>query len=208
MQYNIPTIIHNSWHKHICDFFNEKSILIKIRDLINLPSPAIFPEKSNIFRVFEMPLEEIRLIILGQDPYPTKDDAIGYAFATGNKRKPVSFKIIEEELGHELPLDLITWRKQGVFLLNTALTVEERKPGSHISLWKSFTKRIISTIDNDHEVGWLLMGKYAQSYAIDIKNGYKYMVPHPASEVYSGRKSGFLGSNVFSTINSKLHLSL
>lgn len=157
-----------------------------------------------------MPISSIRLVILGQDPYPNKGDAIGYAFATGREKKPASFKIIERELGHTLPNDLSSWREQGVFLLNTALTVKEKSPGSHILYWKEFTECVIRSISKDNPTGWLLMGRYAQRYKMFINKNTNivFETPHPAAETYSGYTAGFLGSGIFNTINTNLSLSL
>lgn len=204
----IPSIIHPSWHEYLSHHFTEESNLTRFKNQV-LPLTTYYPEKKNIFRVFEMPISNIKLVVIGQDPYPSVGDAIGYAFATGNKKKPASFRIIEEELGHSIPNDLHTWREQGVFLLNTALTVINKQPGSHIPYWRKFTIDVIETISNQNPCAWLLMGKYAQSYIEFIKQGNLiFKVPHPAAEVYSGKRAGFIGSGIFNLINDKTSLSL
>ena len=157
-----------------------------------------------------MDIKDIKLVILALDPYP-HNAACGYAFALSDGvKKPVSFKFIEKELGHELDTNLQSWRDKGVFLINNALTVGE-KPGSHLEYWSEFTKALINKISVEHPCGWLLMGRQAQSFEKYIENkefNTIFKVPHPASEAYSGGKSGFLGSGIFDQIKQKLNIDL
>jgi uracil-DNA glycosylase len=158
-----------------------------------------------------MPLHEINVVILGQDPYYT-GEAIGYAFAVENSTyKTFSLLTIEKELGKPiLNNDLSDWRKQGVFLLNCALTVEKDKPSSHIELWKEFTSVVISTIARENPCIWLLWGKHAKSYEKLILQSEKNIdnnniilkAGHPASE--KKNTGTFLGCNHFNLVNKYL----
>lgn len=138
-----------------------------------------------------------------------KNQAIGYSFAVNEDiGKPVSLRIIEKEVGHEINRTLQLWRDQGVFLLNTALTVEEGKAGSHSKYWEDFITNVISYISNKNPCIWLLWGKHAQKYKHLIQgNGEGNAIltaPHPAAEAYSGGTAGFLGCNHFKIVNSIL----
>lgn len=202
--------------------------------LISLNEISFQPGFDKIFKVFEMPLKNIKVVILGQDPYPRPGDAIGYAFAINKDRKdPVSLRnikkeIIESDLANCNPgneIDLLSWIDQGVFLLNTALTVETSNAGSHLKYWEEFTKTVISHISRENPCVWLLMGKRVQSNSGYIKNpfivkGYNketieeipidtefnYIIsaPHPISEEYADGKAGFFGSNCFYYTNRVL----
>lgn len=203
-----------------------------------LPNISYQPATEDIFNVFRMPVSEIKVVILGQDPYPTPGDAIGYSFATREERRvPKSLNIIAQEIEKEglrnLEADikkpgyktLSHWRDQGVFLLNTALTVETGKAGSHLKYWEDFTKRVLNFISIESPCIWILWGKKAQNYRNFIHNkfdvqgyddetikeipavsDYNYVLqaPHPAAELYSGGKAGFYGCNHFKYSNEIL----
>lgn len=179
----------------------------------------VYPEKNKIFRVFqECNYDTVSVIILGQDPFHNKykdiPSACGVAFATENGFINPSLKIIFNELsrsGHSIygnPIvqgkKLINWCNQGVLLLNTALTVEEGKPGSHTKMWKRFTESFITVLSKEkRDLVWLLMGKHAQQFKENIVDGHVISIVHPMVDVYSG-KNEFVGSNVFLQINDIL----
>lgn len=204
----LPPVIHKSWHPLLEPLFQTTEI--KHIKYYVLPKCNFYPTKENIFRVFSIPVEEIKIVILGQDPYPNKGQAIGYAFAVSKTTpKPASLRNIEKEIGHEIQdITLQHWVKQGVFLLNTALTVEAKKAGSHTSYWKSFTNAVISGISVKINPIWVLWGNYAKSYQSVIRkrqpNADILMSPHPAAESYSGGKAGFFGCDHFNIANQIL----
>lgn len=203
-----------------------------------LPNIAYHPFKEDIFKVFEMPLNDIKVVILGQDPYPTPGDAVGRAFAIEEGRRiPASLRNIKQEVysGGVItydklkPLDewatLDHWTEQGVFLLNTALTVESGKAGSHLRYWEQFTKHIITQISLRQPCIWVLWGRKAQNFMPYIAKQFKvsgydnntikeipaspewnYILtaPHPAAESYGGGTAGFYGCNHFRYINEIL----
>jgi uracil-DNA glycosylase len=214
----LPSIIHESWHPFLQPIFDNDFSLQLIKNQI-LPTNNFYPEKHNIFRVFSMPIQDIKVVILGQDPYPNENQAIGYAFAVNqNCKAPASLRIISRELsieGFETGSfndylsdwkNLSHWVDQGVFLLNTALTVEKKKAGSHLNLWVSFTRQIIRIISKEVNPVWLLWGAKAQlfiPYIQEIGSWENHIViaPHPAAETYSGGKAGFYGSDCFNHVN-------
>lgn len=196
-----------------------------------LPNIKYYPEKENIFRVFKTKLSDIKVVILGQDPYPRPGDAIGLSFVNGTDKIPPSLRIINQELEKEgfIDTNIHNWESQGVFLLNTALTVEAGNAGSHLNYWKNFTEACIRYISSENPCIWILWGRYAQQYEIFIKNpvtidnnstedfikdlpkdaGYNFILKsaHPANEIYSGGRGGFIGNNHFKLTNSILSLN-
>lgn len=173
----------------------------------------IFPTKKDIFKALEItPLENIKAIILGQDPYHGLGEANGLAFSVNKGVKiPPSlrniFKELNSDLGVKIPThgDLTSWAKQGVLLLNSVLTVEKDKPASHKNIgWEEYTDNLISEISNrKNHVVFILWGKYAQSKAnlIDREKHLLILTPHPSP--FSAR-NGFFGSKPFSRCNSWL----
>lgn len=217
-----------------------------------LPNISYQPKDKDIFRVFEKPMSEIKVVILGQDPYPTPGNATGIAFSvTEETRIPVSLRNIAQEVASSIeikgesivdkmqPLQFLNntelytewktlkhWQEQGVFLLNTALTVETGKAGSHLKYWEDFTKKIITTVCELQPCIWIFWGAKAQQFIpyihknvfhvkgydketienIPINSDWNYVLtaPHPAAEAYSGGKAGFFGCNHFHYVNSIL----
>lgn len=185
-----------------------KDLLDKDEDLrvLNtqiLPKCTYYPEREDIFNVFQMPVKDIKVVILGQDPYPRKGQAIGYAFAVSEETsKPASLRVIEKELGHEIDKTLLKWREQGIFLLNTALTVEAGKAGSHLTYWQNYIKEVIKYISDNTDAIFLLWGRKAQQTFGDIAKN-KIYAPHPAAEAYNPG-AGFIGSKCFQKVNETL----
>ena len=146
----------------------------------------------------------------------------------GTEKVPASLRIITKEILDSTgkgTVDIHSWENQGVFLLNTALTVETGKPGSHINYWRFFTEALLKFLSKENPVIWLLWGKVAQRYEmyidkpfilknypdelldeIPIKDDCNYILeaPHPAAETYSGGKAGFYGCNHFNMVNQIL----
>lgn len=162
---------------------------------------SVFPNKKDIFRAFKLTsFNDVRVIIVGQDPYPNKR-ATGVAF--GNEEEdslsmlsPSLEKIrdcVETTVYDGLRLDfdptLVSWAKQGVLLLNSALTVREGEPGSHTLQWRGFIKGVLREISaNKTGVVFLLLGSTAFSFAgdIDKKNNHVFKYYHPA---FSARRN-------------------
>ena len=173
----------------------------------------IFPPQSQIFNAFEQTaLEEVRVVILGQDPYHGPKQANGLAFSVneGIKQPPSLqniFKEIQLELGGSLPQngDLTPWAKQGVLLLNTVLTVRAGQAGSHRNIgWENFTSSTLRLLSKRREgLVFLLWGKDAQGKAelIDKDKHFILKAPHPSP--YSANK-GFFGCEHFKQTNEIL----
>ena len=174
----------------------------------------VFPEKQNIFKAFTLtPIENLKVVILGQDPYHGFGQAQGLSFSTPKEIKnPPSMVNILKEINDDLGRksfcedgDLTPWAKDGVLLLNTILTVEESKPKSHHKLgWEIFTDNIIKYIsDNCDGVVFLLWGSPAisKSKLIDTQKHHILSAPHP-SPLSSYR--GFFTCKHFSKTNEIL----
>ncbi|AHG60189.1 Ung [Buchnera aphidicola str. G002 (Myzus persicae)] len=174
----------------------------------------IYPDQKYIFNAFLLTnLNDIKVVILGQDPYFSQDQAHGLSFSVPkNSTIPPSLKNIYKELNSDFKKKHIfnhgclqNWATQGVFLLNTILTVESGKPKSHSSIgWHIFTDKVISIISSYRKsVVFLLWGKDAQKkrHLININNHYILKSPHP-SPLSAHR--GFFGCKHFSLTNKIL----
>ena len=179
----------------------------------NTTEYTVYPEKGRTFKAFKMcPLKSLKVVILGQDPYHD-GSATGLAFANNGGRVSPSLRNIIQTVKNDfgdvyVNPNLESWAKQGVLLLNTALTVEKGKAGSHIDLWMPFTRDLITSL-SIYKPGlvWVLWGKKAQDYEKHIMypNGHTILrAPHPAAEAYSGGKAGFFTCGHFKKINEKL----
>ena len=171
-----------------------------------------FPPKNQIFRAIELtPFDEVKVVIIGQDPYHNDNQANGLCFSVSDKVKaPPSLKNIFKELEADLGIKktsngLEMWAKQGVLLLNATLTVRAHEANSHKDLgWGQFTDFIIKEIsDKKENVVFVLWGAFAQKKAglIDTKKHFIIQSVHPSP--LSARK-GFFGSRPFSKINQFL----
>ena len=170
-----------------------------------------YPTKTDILRAFELTgLDHVRVVILGQDPYHGPGQANGLAFSVhaGQKAPPSLRNILKEvwdDVGGMPWVDLTRWAEQGVFLLNSVLTVEEKNPGSHAHLgWESFTDEVIHTISrNQSHVVFMLWGNYAQrkEVLIDTTKHLVLKAPHPSP---LSAYQGFFGCRHFSQANAFL----
>lgn len=179
----------------------------------------IYPPINQVFRSF-IPLQDISVVILGQDPYFSGTNeydgsAIGLSFSVkpGNKINP-SLKNIYKQLKNEKfnPVengDISHLIKQGVFLLNTALTVRFHSPDTHTKYWYNFTKYIINYLSKKKKnIIWVLLGNKSQSFEKYIeKEHYIIKTSHPSPFSCSRKtkkSSAFFGSNIFTNINNIL----
>ena len=173
----------------------------------------IYPPKSYILRALSLTdYDDVKVVILGQDPYHGTGEANGLAFAVNNGVKlPPSLKNIYKELNSDLNIpisdkgDLTCWAKEGVLLLNSVLTVEKDKPASHKNLgWENFTDAIIKKInEKDTPVVFILWGNFAKSKKSLITNP-KHLVLESSHPSPFSCNSGFFGSRPFSKTNKFL----
>ena len=179
-----------------------------------LSGKQIFPPRADWFAAFaQIAPENVRVIILGQDPYPTRGNAMGLAFSVPRGVKPpASLKNIYKALQNDLAIppavhgDLSTWTAQGVLLLNSVLTVEEGRPNAHAeSGWRQVTDAVIKALGADSQTPkvFLLWGAHAQKKApmIDARHHLVLTAPHPSP--LSARR-GFFDCKHFSQTNAFL----
>lgn len=205
-----------SWLKHLKEEFN-KPYMVKLKEkLQNLKKNKIifYPPGSLIFNSFNLtPLEKIKVVILGQDPYHGPGQAHGLCFSVPEGVRPPPsllniYKELESDLDKKVNIqngNLEAWANQGVFLLNTTLTVEKSKPLSHQDLgWSKFTDKVIALINKElKNIVFILWGSHAQTKKnlIDINKHHILTSPHP-SPLSAHR--GFFGSKPFSKTNDFL----
>ena len=170
------------------------------------------PAGANVLRAFQQPFDEVRVLIVGQDPYPTPGHAVGLSFSVSADTRPLPrslmniFREYQEDLGHPLPSngDLTPWTKQGVLLLNRCLTVEPGSPGSHRDKgWEAVTEQAIRALvvrDADPMVA-ILWGRDARNLAPLLVDVPIIESAHP-SPMSADR--GFFGSRPFSRANDLL----
>lgn len=206
--------IEPSWKKVLAGEFEQdyfKELTDFVRD--EYKSKTIYPPPKLVFNAFELcPFDDVRTVILGQDPYHGKSQAHGLSFSVQDGITiPPSLKNIYKEINNDLGLatpsdgNLERWAKQGVLLLNASLTVEANTPASHTGRgWEQFTNNIIQKISDEKEnVVFLLWGKFAQSKSeiIDESKHFILTAPHPSP--FSAH-SGFFGCKHFSKTNEYL----
>lgn len=215
----------NFWQRFIDDekekeYFKKILCFLESEEKDAQKNSQIFPSKENIFKSFELtPFENLKVVILGQDPYHGAGEAVGLSFSVPTNIKiPPSLKNIFKEIISDLQIsnnrtssnfshgDLSGWATQGVLLLNTTLTVEKDKPASHAKIgWHNFTDEVIKKISEEKEhVVFLLWGKHAQE-KINLIDASKHLIlaaPHPSP---FSCHTGFFGCKHFSKTNQYLH---
>ncbi|MCD5380330.1 uracil-DNA glycosylase [Candidatus Gracilibacteria bacterium] len=196
----------------------DKNYFKEIVSFLKLEKKAgkiINPEEKNIFRALELTnFQDIKVVILGQDPYHQQGQAHGLSFSVQDGIKvPPSLRNIYKEIESCIGLgdndtangNLEGWAKQGVLLLNAVLTVEDSKPASHSKIgWEQFTDAIITKISEQKEdVVFLLWGAFAKSKA-KLIDSTKHLILETSHPSPLGSYRGFLGSNCFKEANDYL----
>lgn len=208
------TTIHPTWKSHLEEEF-KKPYFKQLASFVKqeYTQKKVFPPPKQLFHAFDAcPFDDVRVVMLGQDPYHGPGQAHGLCFSV-NDGVPIPpslkniYKEIRDDIGTPLPTsgNLDGWAKQGVFLLNATLTVEAHKAGSHQNKgWEEFTDAVIQTIsDKKQDVVFLLWGSYAQKKGtiIDESKHLVLRAPHP-SPLAAYR--GFFGCKHFSKTNAHL----
>jgi uracil-DNA glycosylase len=214
---HFPT--NSSWYPILIDEFNSPYFLAlqeKVTQAYLLSDPVVFPPQDQLFKAFEYcPWEDLRVVILGQDPYPTKGHAHGLCFsvATGVKPLPKSLHNIFKERTSDLQLpdlpngNLEIWARQGVLLLNSVLTVFEGQTDSHKNWgWEQFTDAVIEKIASEKEnIVFILWGAKAQAKASRIDSS-KHLILNAVHPSPLAAHRGFFGSKPFSQTNAFLRM--
>lgn len=195
--------IHYSWMPHIRQALEDNLPRIE-REI----GAEFLPPAEDVFAALSMPLEDVRVLIVGQDPYPTPGHAMGLSFSTrSGVPAPRSLKNIYAELGDDLGIpgradgDLRAWFEQGVLLLNRVLTVAPGQAGSHRRLgWEAITEAAIRALAG-RDIVAILWGRDAQACQAFLSGTECITSPHPSP--LSARR-GFFGSHPFSRANAAL----
>ncbi len=211
-------LIDNSWN----EFFKEERTKQYFRDLEEFVEAEytnekikVFPEYANIFAALKLcSLDEVKVVILGQDPYPTAGHANGLCFSVEPTVNPLprSLNNIFSELQDDVNVnrqngDLTSWAKQGVLLLNNVLTVREGLPDSHSNKgWELFTDAIIEKLNEKQGIVYLLWGSKAQKKASLVNQQVNYVLSAPHPSPLSAYR-GFFGCKHFSKTNEYLRVN-
>ena len=206
-------MFHNDWDLVLKEELNKeyfKNILSTVSKLYE--EKIIYPPKKDVFNAFRLSYKDIKVVILGQDPYHGEGEAHGYAFSCLKTPIPPSLKNIYKELYDDLHIekdmtkgDLTSWVKQGVMLLNTGLTVEKDKPNSHKNIgWSIFTDEVIKKLnERETPLVFILWGNNAREKKKYITNN-KHLVIESAHPSPFSARYGFFGSRPFSKTNEFL----
>ena len=207
--------IEESWKEVLEDEFKKSYFKQIVEHLKTEKSQGktIYPPGSLIFNAFEQtPVDNVKVVILGQDPYHGPGQAMGLSFSVPKRVPPPPsliniFKELHEDVGIPIPQhgDLTKWAQQGVMLLNASLTVRAGEPNSHSKIgWHQFTNTVIEKISEEKEgVVFLLWGKFAQDKTelINTKKHHVLKAAHPSP--FAADK-GFFGCQHFSKTNTWL----
>ena len=197
--------IPDNWYNKLKDTI-ESPYFKKLGQYLSnkMKETTVFPHKDEIFRAFNLtPFDKVRVVILGMDPYPNRHKGVpvacGLAFAPRirdyvSPSLRVMYKKIREdvypgELSFPIDMNLESWAKQGIFLLNTALTVEEGKSGSHLKPWEEFTDAVLEVLNTRTSgIIFCFWGKDAAKFAPRINKDIHHILiaSHPVSAVYKG----------------------
>jgi len=197
---NLVALLPKPWHELI-DIKHLEDISKKLTD-------DFIPSQDSIFRCLELEPSEVKVVILGQDPYPNPTHAMGLAFSVNSSIKPLpaSLKNIFKELDSDLGIKRVNgylsdWSSQGVLLLNRSLTVIPNLSDSHSDIgWHKFTEEVTRVVAARGAIG-VLWGKQAQDLSRLFNQLDQFSSPHP-SPLSAYR--GFFGSKPFSKVNKRL----
>lgn len=215
----VTPLVGEEWAAHLHPYFftsGMRTLMQKVKQ--DRTRGTVFPSSDDTFRAFrETPYSKTRVVIVGQDPYPTPDHADGLAFSARNlpigSDVPRSlaniFKELEDDIGFSDPVpnpDLTRWAQQGVLLLNTSLTVRKGEIGSHAGIgWQPFTQRVLQIVsDRFFPTMFVAWGNHAKG----IIEPYLHLGFHGYVQSYHpsplSAHRGFFGSKPFSRINQHL----
>lgn len=204
----------NDWDYVLKDLTNG----LEFRNLMQIvdseyKEKVVYPAREDLFNAFKYtPYKDVKVVIIGQDPYHGDGEAHGLSFSVlpGVKFPPSLrniFMELENDVGIPTPLfgDLSSWAKNGVLLLNNTLTVVKDTPNSHASLgWNYFTDEVIKKLnEKDAPIVFILWGNFAQTKKEFITNSIHHIIESPHPSPFSARK-GFFGSKPFSKTNEYL----
>lgn len=209
----------SGWHNILKGFLLSEDfdkIIFALKDEVD-NDRRFTPPLKQVFRSFqECPVDDLKVVFIGQDPYPQLNVADGISFSCGNTmKKEASLRYIHNAIAKtvyndkiqakDLSADLTPWANQGILMLNTSLTTEIGKIGKHFSIWEPFTNYMLDMINSmDKSVIFVFLGKKAQEYEELISDKHvKLYASHPASAAYQ-KQQEWDCNDVFNKINAKL----
>jgi uracil-DNA glycosylase len=207
-------LISNSWQQVLTEEF-EKPYFQALQNFLTeeRQTQTIFPAEADIFSAFELtPYEDVRVLLLGQDPYHDDNQAHGLCFSVKPGIKPPPslaniYKELQSDLEFKIPNNgyLLPWAKQGILMLNAVLTVRAHTPNSHKNRgWETFTDAVINKVNQKTDpVIFLLWGAYAQK-KLKLIDTTRHTVIQSAHPSPLSARNGFFGSKPFSKINFTL----
>ena len=207
-------ILKNDWAALLEDQF-QQDYFVRLREFLKneYATNVVYPDKYDIFNALHYtPFENVKVVILGQDPYHGPNQAHGLSFSVkpGVPQPPSLkniFKELQSDLGHDIPNHgyLVDWAKQGVLLLNNVLTVRAGQAHSHKGMgWEMFTDQVIQTLNQKPTpVIYVLWGAAAQKKQALIDTSKHYILKSPHPSPLSAHR-GFFGSKPFSKTNQIL----
>jgi uracil-DNA glycosylase len=205
-------LIDSSWVEPLNPAQESLDLVAKFIERELAEGHQVFPSQQNILRAFKVPFEHVKVVIVGQDPYPTPGDAVGLSFSVAPERSQLPrslkniFKEIQSDLDVEQPSsgDLNPWATQGVLLLNRVLTVRSGEAGSHRGIcWEQVTEQALRALDgrDGKPLVAVLWGNDAIASKDFLSNAVVIESAHP-SPLSASR--GFFGSRPFSRVNIAL----
>lgn len=220
---NILPFVGETWitplYRALTIFKNEIAPVLRSRNIeLEKEGKKVTPEENSVFRAFnQTPFDSVRVVVVGQDPYPTRGDATGLAFDVPRSRKlAASLRNILNEIRTDVGESVAEGNEssylehlpaQGVLLLNKALTTDEGAMGAHIALWKSFLAETVGALNKRPHLVWVLWGKKAQELMPLINPDHSVIIgPHPSPFSFKPNPKtgapGFEGGKYFSKINA------
>ena len=209
---------NTGWDNALRTYLLGDSFQTLLNELVKLRNDGkrITPPLKNVFKAFEeCPVKNVKVVMIGQDPYPQFNVADGIAFSCGNTNYPeASLRYILKEINADVAKDqrdpgqspdLRRWSNQGVLLINCALTTNIGEVGKHYDLWSDFISFVLDYLAwNNPGIVYVMLGKKAQEWDDFIyDSNFKIHVSHPASAAYN-KQSRWTSNNLFNQINQNL----
>jgi uracil-DNA glycosylase len=209
----------SGWHNILKGFLlseDFEKVILALKDQVE-NDKRFTPPLKQVFRSFqECPADDLKVVFIGQDPYPQLNVADGISFSCGNTmKKEASLRYIHNAIAKtvyqdkvqakDLSADLTPWANQGILMLNTSLTTEIGKIGKHFSIWEPFTNYVLDMINSmDKSVIFVFLGKKAQEYEELISDKHvKLYASHPASAAYQ-KQQEWDCNDIFNKINEEI----
>lgn len=217
----LMSMFGKDWYEELTEFLHTKTFLDiakYVREKRKITT--VYPETELVFKAFrETGYLHTKVVLFDKSPYHDGSaDGLAFSCSKNSTSCSPSLQIMLQEIENSYPenknsieegkldpWDLTRWARQGVLLLNTALTVEEGTPKSHLFMWSSFLKAVIQALNKRTDIVYLLLGQDIQKLTPILNPKNKIIsVPHPGLEVFKPGV-GFLGSNVFRQVNEHLN---